>query len=192
MRWQSSRGVSNLRRAPRRVVAGVASGLVEATRQGGARRRRSGKTCGGRAAAVARTCGSWLAGHAAREQERRERGVRVGAAPSIEYAMARRLGGVVTCSLSAAWRCVGAAPRDAQGLCDGGAPDGWRRRVREGSSLRKVSVAVVAVMVVAAAVMVSEGGRAMMEAVEEVTEAEGSGVALNFRLTTCGRLQAPP
>ena len=83
--------------------------------------------------------------------------------------------------MAAAWRYVGAAPRDAQGLCGGDAPDGWRHRVREGASLRKVSVAVVAVMVVAAAAMVAEDVMAVMEVVEEVTEAEGSGVALNFR-----------
>ena len=56
--------------------------------------------------------------------------------------------------------------------------------MREGASLRKVSVAVVAVMVVVAAVMVAEAVRAGMEVVEEEMVADGSGVALNFRLTT--------
>ena len=53
--------------------------------------------------------------------------------------------------------------------------------MREGESLRKVSVAVVAVMVAAAAVKAAVGLKEMMEVVEEEMVAGGSGVALNFR-----------
>ena len=57
--------------------------------------------------------------------------------------------------------------------------------MREGESLRKVSVAVVAVMVAAAAVKAAVGLKEMMEVVEEEMVAGGSGVALIFDGKSC-------
>ena len=48
-------------------------------------------------------------------------------------------------------------------------------------------MAVVAVMAAAAAVKAAVGLKEMMEVVEEEMVAGGSGVALNFRLSTSGR-----